>query len=104
MEAEGKKRPPHTTRQHSFLRIPRRSQGRNNFRDMIRPARFHGDFDRRLAKAHTVISAVVVRLDNIGTMLSQYRCEAIERARIVRQVDAQTHQASVLYEAALDDA
>ena len=71
---------------------------------MIRPAGFHGDFDRGLTQAHAVVSAVVVRLDDIGAMLRQNRCEAIKRAGIIGQVNAQAHQTSIFDEAALDDA
>src|ERR1700734_220129 len=71
---------------------------------MIRPPRFHGDLDRGLTQSHAVIGAVVVRLDDIGPMLSQYGGKPVERTGIIRQVDAQTHQASVFHKAALDDA
>lgn len=51
-----------------------------------------------------MVSAVVIRLDDIGAMLRQNRCEAIERAGIIGKVNAQPHQTSIFDEAALDDA
>src|SRR5271154_6859362 len=71
---------------------------------MIRTASFHGDFDRRLAETHSVVSAVIGGLDDVGAMLSQDRRKSIERARVIRQMHSQAHQTSVLDEAALDDA
>jgi hypothetical protein len=55
--------------QHPFLGIAGCTQGRDDFGDMVGAAGFHGDFDRGLTQAYTVIGAVVVRLDDIGAML-----------------------------------
>jgi hypothetical protein len=72
--------------QHPLLRVPGCTQGGNDFGDMVGATGFHGDFDGGLTQADAVIGTIVIRLDDIGTMLGQYRCEAIERADLRREV------------------
>jgi len=67
-------------------------------------AGFHGDVDDRVAEIDAVVFAVVESFDDVDLFVGDYRGEALERAGMVRQMDAQANHAAVFDEAALDDA
>ena len=64
---------------------------------------FKRDIDRRIAQYHSIVSAIELQLDDVGLLPRNHRGKLNERARPVRQIDADAHQASVFHQAALDN-
>src|SRR5258708_7362195 len=60
--------------------------------------------DRCFSQIHAVVSPIVNRLHDVGAMLGEHSRKMIQRAGAVWQMYSQTNQASILYQAALDDA
>ena len=86
------------------MRVTRGHQGGQQFRDVIGPSGFHRDVDGGVAQVDAVVGAVVSGLDDVGAMIGEDSGEAVQRAGIVGQVNAQANQASIFHQAALDDA
>src|SRR5208282_3255046 len=90
--------------QNSFVGVACGYQGGQKVGDVVGTARLHGDVDGRVAKIHSVVGAVVGGFNDVGAMVGQNSREAVERAGIVGQVNAQANEASVFHQAAFDDA
>src|SRR5215469_506497 len=89
--------------QDPLVNVSAGAQGGEQFRNVIRTTGFHGDVDRRVTEAHPVVGAVVGSLDDVGAVLGEDSGEAMKRAGIIGQVNAQAHQAAIFDETALHD-
>ena len=73
------------------------------FGDMIISSRFEGDIDHGVAKVYSIVGAVVSRLHDVGSGISDDARERMERAGTVGEVNAQAGAAAVFHQAALDN-
>ena len=64
---------------------------------------FHGDVDGGIAEIDAVIGAIIRGLDDVGAMVGEDSGQAMQRAGIVRKMNAQANQATVFDQAALYD-
>ena len=94
-------RGPHL--ENSFVGIAGPTKGGQQFGNLLWSSSFHRDVNGRVAKVHAVIGAVVGSLDYVGAVLRQNSSQAVQRARIIRQVDAEADQAAILHQAAFHD-
>ena len=71
---------------------------------MVGTTGFHGDVNCRVTEVYAVVRAVIGGLDDVCTVLCQNSGKPMQGTRIIWEMHAQPHQASILYQAALHDA
>src|SRR5579871_479525 len=92
-----------TLSENSLVRIATAAERCYQFCNVFRAPRLHRDVDGGVPQIHSVIRAIVCRLDDIGPMICQNSGEPVQRSWIVRQVHPQANKASIFYQSAFDD-
>ena len=90
--------------QNSFVRIAGMDQGGKQLRDVVRASSLHGDVNGGVTQIDSMVGPVIRGFDDVGPVVGQNPGEPVQRPRIVRQVNAQTHEASILHQTAFDNA
>src|SRR5271168_874151 len=71
---------------------------------MVGTARLHGNVDGGVSQIDVVVGAIIGSFNDVGTVLGEDAGDPVQSSGIIRQMDAQAHQASIFDQAAFDDA
>src|SRR5580704_13233979 len=73
---------------HAFVAVACGIERGFELGNMLWPPRFHRDIDHRITQHDSVVRAVMERLDDVGLVIGNHGCESLQRARVVRQMNA----------------
>ena len=96
--------PSHCRSENSFVGVTSGNQRCKKLRDVIGTSRLHSDVNRSIAKIDPVISAVIGGFNDVGAMIGEDTGEPVQRAGIVREMNAQADEAPIFHKAALNNA